>query len=544
MRKWSMLLSVVLGFGLLASACSGKEPDVAKGASAVNPAGQFPITNEKTTLKVLIKGASTVEDFSTNEFTKWLEEKTNIHLEFEVAPEKTATEKLNLVLSGGDYPDVIMGFGVSPSQMMIYGSQGVFLPLNDLIEKYGDETKKGYAAMPMAKELSTAPDGKIYAMPQINECYHCTLHQRMWVYQPWLDKLGLKMPTTTDEFYEMLKAFKTRDPNGNGKADEIPLSGSPQSYHTSIDSFLMNAFIYNHGSNKLYLKSGKVDIPYNKPEWKEGLAYLRKLYSEGLIAPQTFTQDGTQLQEMGESATPILGAASGHNMGSVAKLAGSSNRWLEYTAVPPLKGPKGLQITPLHPFAVNNGEFIITNKAKNPEAAFRLADFLYNQEATLRWYAGREGTEWRWAEKGEIGINGKPAIWKQLKPWGGVQNVNWSQRGTGFRPSDLRLGEVADPSQPLEPLLYKETKEKMEPYQQSMENILPPVFFTAEQSSEVADLEKTLLDHMKEMTARFITGDLDLDKNWDSYVKNLDNMNLKRYLEIYQTAYDAKYKKK
>lgn len=86
----------------------------------------------------------------------------------------------------------------------------------------------------------------------------------------------------------------------------------------------------------------------------------------------------------------------------------------------------------------------------------------------------------------------------------------------------------------------------MEPNQMPIDKVLPPVFFTADQASEIADLEKTILDHVKEMMARFVTGDSDIDKkNWDSYVKkNLDNMNLKRYLEVYQQAYDAKNKKK
>ncbi|WP_248930372.1 ABC transporter substrate-binding protein [Paenibacillus hamazuiensis] len=553
-----LVMALILSIGTLLSACSsqggGTEPAKEEGKTAkaaVNPPGQLPIVNEKTTLKVLMKGSASVEDFATNEFTKWLEQKTNIHIEWEVTPEKTATEKLNLVLSSGDYPDVIMGFGVSPTLMMIYGSQGVFLPLNDLIDKYGVEMKKMFADNAFYKDLITAPDGKIYALPQVNECYHCMFQQRMWVYKPWLDKLGLKMPETTEDFYEMLKAFKTKDPNGNGKADEIALSGSVQAgashlFSTQmLDSFLMNAFIYDHGEKKLYLEGGKVTVPYNKPEWKEGLKYLRKLYAEGLIDPQALTQDNNQLKKLGENPDiAVLGASSGHNMGSLTQLGAASGRWKEYVAVPPLKGPSGFRNAAYHPYVVTNGQYIITKNAKNPELAFRLADFMFNSpDTTIRWYAGREGTEWRYAEKGEIGINGKPAIWKQLTPWGGVQNVNWGQTGPGYRSSDFRLGEVANPEQPLEIILYNETKQKMEPYKMPIEKVMPPVFFTADQASEIADLEKTILDHVKEMMARFITGDTDIDKNWDSYVKNLDNMNLKRYLEIYQQAYDAMKKK-
>lgn len=549
-------LFLVLALGVVLSGCMGggagrgaesggssKETPASSQAGAVNPAGVFPITNEKTTISVLVAGNATVENYATNEFTKWLEEKTNIQIKWDIAPPSAAVEKLNLVLSSGEYPDVIMGFGMSPSQRMIYGSEGIFIPLNDLIEKYGVETKRVFKELPIAEDLVTASDGNIYALSYVNQCYHCTHHQRMWIYQPWLDKLGLSMPTTTEEFYQVLKAFKEKDPNGNGKADEIPLSGSIANFHTMIDSFLMNAFIINNGTNKLYVENGKIDISYNKPGWKEGLHYLRRLYAEGLIAPEVFTQDGNQLKQQGENPVPILGASSGHNMLTMTQQSATTGRWLEFMAVPPLKGPQGVQLAALHPFPGGNGDFIITKSAKNPEAAFRLADFMYQTEATLRWFSGRQDVEWRWAEKGEIGINGKPAVWKQITPWGKVGNSNWGQRGVGYISNDLKLGEVADPNNPLELRLYQETKNKMEPYSQKYESVVPPLYFSAEDAREIAELEKTLRDYMNQMVARFVTGDADIDKEWDSYVKNLEAMNLKRYLEIYQKTYDLKHKK-
>jgi putative aldouronate transport system substrate-binding protein len=69
------------------------------------------------------------------------------------------------------------------------------------------------------------------------------------VYQPWLDALGLEEPETIDEFHEMLLAFKNDDPNGNGVADEIPLSaamGRPYyNNDTALDLYIMNAFTYD-----------------------------------------------------------------------------------------------------------------------------------------------------------------------------------------------------------------------------------------------------------------------------------------------------------
>ncbi|PZE22861.1 ABC transporter substrate-binding protein [Paenibacillus xerothermodurans] len=549
-------LTVLIGLTAVLSGCAEQQSAAPAVQEDLSEPGQFPITKEKITLKVLVKGSPFIEDITTNEFTKYLEEKTNIHIEWDVAPEKSAAERLNIVLGSGDYPDVIMGFGVSSTQQLIYGSQGVFLPLNEMIEKSGIETKKMFAEVPYAKDLITAPDGNIYALPQINECYHCSLSQKMWIYKPWLDKLGLQMPTTTDELYEVLKAFKTRDPNGNGKADEIPLAGASIGPAVGIDQYIMNAFITNNvdGSppnpeKRFFVSNGKVDVPFNKPEWKEGLKYLHKLYAEGLIAPQSFTQDRNQAKQMGENPdVPILGAALAQHNGTFTDFNGKSGRWLEFVTAPALKGPNGIQIAASRPYGLqgqqNWGMYLITSASKHPEAAFRLADALYSNEMALRTTIGRPDVEWAWAEKGEAGIDGQPAIWKQLKVLPpGPQNIHWSQTGPSMRTNKFRFGQVADPNNPAELILYKETKEKYEPYRQDEKTVLPPLFFTNEQATEAADLEKTINDYVKEMIARFVTGDVNIDSDWETYLKNLEDMNLQRYLEIYQLAYDAKYKK-
>ncbi|KAF9124994.1 hypothetical protein BGX30_000655 [Mortierella sp. GBA39] len=450
--------------------------------------GTYPLVQEKTTLKVMVRGNPLVENFETNEFTKWYEEKTNVHIEWEVVPEQSMQEKLNLVLASEDYPDVIMGLNISPSQQMIYGSQGAFLPLNDLIEKQGLQTKKMFQENPEIKSMITAIDGNIYALPEVNDCYHCSMSQKMWIYEPWLKKLNLKMPETTEDLYQVLKAFKEQDPNGNGKKDEIPLAITQKSWRSSIDAFLMNSFIYNpiygSGYKHMFVKEGKVDVGYNKPEWREGLRYIQKLYQEGLIAQESFTQDENQLIQLGENQNAvIMGASTGGHQGVFTQLLGDSGRWLEYKAVPPLKGPEGKRFAAVDTTALTPGAFVITKKAKNPELAMRWADGLYEKEQTLRSVYGRPGQEWRDAEKGEIGINGKPA------------------------PTDV--------------------------------STLPPLFLTNEQATEAADLAKTINDYVDEMIARFVIGDASLDQDWDSYVSQLDAMNLKRYLEIYQTAIHA-----
>ncbi|KRE86299.1 hypothetical protein ASG89_09740 [Paenibacillus sp. Soil766] len=532
------------------SACSKEDSGAsnnkqAEGTSSiVTPAGQLPIVKNKTKLRVLMLGATNVEDYKTNEYSKWLEEQTNIEIEWEVAPQKDGEQKLNLMLASGDYPDIILNFGVSPSKMMVYGSQGVFLPLNDLIEKYGYGVKEMYKNVPGSKEVITAPDGKIYGLPRVDMNPHVMAPQRMWIYTPWLEKLGLKMPTTTDEFYEVLKAFKTKDPNGNGKADEIPLASSTDGGHAGIDNFLMNAFIYNDkgsGNDNLYLKNGKIETAFNKPAWKEGLLYLNKLYKEGLLAPETFTQDTTQLKRMGENpGVPILGAVPRAVITEVMALNG--DRWSSYKAVPPLKGPSGLQVAPYKPFPIVQGQFIVTSACNQPDVCFRWGDMMMTEEFTMRGINGRPDVEWRKAKEGELGLDGKQGTWTKLVVPSGVQNFFWNNQGPMVQPSPMRSGLVVKKGE-LAQVLYEESTTKYFPYQSKKEEIVPPLTFNEQQATEIADLQKTIYDYVNETMARAIMGDVDINKEWDNYLKQLEGLGLNRFIEIRQEAYDAVYKK-
>src|SRR5699024_6906524 len=130
---------------LFLSSCANKDSSGERTSNDYEPivteAGEFPIVEEEVTLDVLTVSNSLVENFETNEFTKWYEEKTGVKVNWEVVPEEGVEEQLNLILTSGDYPDVIMDMPVTTSQMRIYGEKGVFLSLNNLIEDYGIETK-------------------------------------------------------------------------------------------------------------------------------------------------------------------------------------------------------------------------------------------------------------------------------------------------------------------------------------------------------------------------------------------------------------------
>lgn len=550
------LLASVVCSTLVLSACSSSGPaETAKkeeapkespNAAKVNPPGQFPIVNEKITLKVLVRGNSLIEDFNTNGYTKWLEKKTNVNVKWTVTDEKNYLEQLNLALASGDLPDVIMNMGVSPETQMVYGEQGIFVSFTDLIEKYGENTKKIFKEMPEVKEASTAPGNKIYSLPYVNECYHCSMNFKMYVYQPWLKKLGLKEPETLDEYYQMLKAFKEKDPNGNGKADEMALVGSTDS-RSLIDPFIMNSFIYDDGMKRMIVDNGKIDVVYNKPEWKEGLLYLNKLHKEGLIETQSFTQDKASLAKIAENPDiAIAGAIPAHSPSTMTIVEGKSGRWLDYQPIAPLKGPKGIKRSFWNPYEkIRSGNFIMTSANKYPEATMRWADAMYDFEANLYSNFGVEGSSWEWAKQGDLGRDGQPAKYRLLIPFGRVQNEGWAQYGVNYRTDkDWYAGQAVLKQPDKEKMYYEITKKNYEPYKPDIKTIVPPLFFPPTDSQELAELDKTINDYVKTTIARFVTSDLDIEKGWNEYVSTLDKMNLKRYIEIYQKAYDAQNTKK
>ncbi|MGH2557998.1 MAG: extracellular solute-binding protein [Thermomicrobiales bacterium] len=533
---------------------SGGQADVPGGARAQGtppvsgPTHTYPLTEETVTFRIAVPANPLVEDFATNTFTAWYEEKTNVHLEWDIVPSQEAQTRLNVMLASGDYPDLLMNFSPSPALQQVYGAQGVFLSMNDLIEQHGLHFKQVVEEYPRTLDVVTAADGGIYALPMVTDCDHCSMWHKLWIYQPWLDQLGLAMPQTTEEYAAALRAFKEQDANGNGQDDEIPLVSAVQSAATSLDSFFMNAFIANPGGDAdwLSVQDGAVTAVYATPQWQAGLTYLAGLYAEGLISPETFTQDQDQLRRLGNNPeAPIVGSVPGVSPAAYMDINSlEGGRWTDYVTAPPLQGPDGVRFAaydPYNPFRLGN--FIISSACENPELAFQWADGLYEVETTMRSVFGVPGENWRWAEEGEVGIDGRPAIWKRLSSFAGVQNFCWRPTGPTYRPNWLRLGEAIDPAEAdhnLEAILFRETKNNYAPYQQPAEMVLPPLFFTEEQAQQVAEMGTTIKDYVEQTFASAIIGQFDIDGQWEEYLATLEGMGLPQYLQIHQEVYDAR----
>lgn len=544
----SLLTAAVLtGVSLTGCGSDGKS---AKGGSEnsgnLSAKGEFPVSDETVNLTVFAGKPATIEDLDTNLFTKELEDLTNVHITWQTCTEDALSEKRNILFASGDYPDVLLSANITKEEQMLYGEQGVLLPLNKLIDDYSVEFKKQLKDIDWLEAAITAPDGNIYALPQINECYHATMGQKMWINQKWLDKLGLEMPKTTDEFEKVLIAFKEQDPNGNGKQDEIPLSGAITGWNTGVEDFLMNAFIYNDGTEESYrtsMKDGKVDFVPNKEKYKEGLKWLAGLYKKGLIDPAAFTQPGDQYKQVGMNEETLIGAGAGGSPLAFAQMG--SERMGEYVAVPPLTGPDKTCYTAFNPIGMTAGAFAITSADKNPAATMKWVDYLYSDKGTRRANEGREGEEWVVPKEGVLGINGEQAKWQRARRADDVQNVVWQGMAVGAVTEDYRLSEVAGEigtTEGFERFMYEETKDKYEGKQPK--EYLPDVYILPEDLDEMAQIRGPLLDYVEQSAAKFTTGAMNIDKDWNAYIEGLNKLNVDRYIEILQTAYDSSLFKK
>lgn len=549
-RRALLKTMVVAGIGVPMAACVApmlQAPTAVSETGATDSnvlaPGSLPIVKERITLQIFCRGN---RDFNVNAVTEWEREQTHIDIQYTMGAGAEAREKLNLAIAAGDLPDVIRNFGMSLSDQQVLAQQNIIIALDDLIAQHGFWLLQAFKEQTEMRQECSLLDGKLYGIPTYGDVLHAQLSQKMFIYQPWLDKLGLTMPTTTEEYYAVLKAFKTGDPNGNGQADEIPLSGnngnSGAAWNNTLDCFLMQPFVFNdrRKSKSLMVEDGAMKASYREPGWREGLKYLNQLFAEGLIDPTVFTNEVEHSQALGENPEPRLGSIAAATLGSFTQVAGGSNRYQEYQPVPPLIGPTGLQQIPWS----RNGRFgpgayLITSACQHAEAAFGYGDFLLSFDATMNNGFGMKGTDWRPAESGEIGLDGQPALFAMLRPWGSDPNTYMSTAPM-YQTSTIRLGVLDDPTAPMEKWLYEWSDQLYAPYG-VVDKVLPLLAFTAEQSKDISQLTPVLESYVDQAFAEFVTGKRNLDSDWDAYLTELDHLELSKFLSIYQDAYNAKY---
>lgn len=534
-----LLVVGLLNFSNTALASEPKEEDI------LNEVGTYPIVKKPITMRLFTINMPNVEDYATNDFTKFMEEKTGIKMIFETASRDDWETKLNLAFGTDDYPDLVMF--VTPNVAKYGVKEGMIRQLDDLIEKNMPNYVKG-----MGQErinLTRQTDGHIYGIASLNECYHCSFAKKLWANVMWLEKIGMGVPNTTEEFYEVCKKFLEINPNG------IAIAGANKGWHTKVEESLINPFILASGSAQGLAMSpeGKIDTFVNKEEYREALRYIKSLHDLKAFYPGNFTQTQEQLSALAnQEGEPVLFLQSG-TISNVFDATQAQETYSHYQVIPPLAGPKGVaRATHMKYSGDFDGSFFVTDKCKYPQAALRWVDYFFTQEGALSsQYGAEEGKDWVANPEGKKGLTGEPALYEVLNAYSNEpQNHDWQDVQVKFFPASFRLGEATNPdvdkstAEGLEKLLYDATKYEMEPYAQKEGDwdVLPRIKLTEEEATEIQTIAVELENYIAENRAAFVTGSKDIENDWAAYVEGLEKLQLEKYLNIYQTAYDRAYK--
>lgn len=505
--------------------------------AAVTPKGTFPVVDEPVTLRVAVPVNAKVEDIHTNAYTLFLEEQTGIDLEIvELAASDTATQ-INSMMLSGDLPDMFIGYAFGYDELSSYAEAGYIVPLDEYIKEYGDEY---YTFLDEVKDMTNAEahvtiDGHVYAVPSLS-AVNTNLYAsyKIRVSQTFLDNLGMEMPQTLDEFYQYLVAVRDQDANGNGDpSDEIPMSG-----HSGSRFLLENigtAFQYTDGDTFLKVNDGKIEFIGANEQFKQTVEFLKKLVDEKLLDPAFYTQDTAMMLTQNTQEYPLIGADASYASGNYDS---TSETFAALRIIPNLVGPDGYQATHFDAPTVNRG-IVITSACENPEAAFRLADFILNEYACHVARMGTENVHWERlpAGSGKIGRNGEEA-WYQLigvQEWTlPVQNSIW--RITSFFHDDAFQHVAEDPNGSVYQLAMDVFKWNLA--EQETGEQVPQLLMDPETSIEYNEIKKMVVDYVKENVAKFVLGDRSMDE-WDDYVATLSNIGAEYYVQLAQDAYDA-----
>jgi putative aldouronate transport system substrate-binding protein len=524
----SALAAVMLSTTI--AACSSEQGAASKPAPEGKPSAEqgqatqpawntegFPIVNEPETLKIFARRAPPNGPYEEMLVFKEYEKMTNVNIEWEDVPAEGFDERKNLLFASNELPDAFYKAGITPLEAVRYGSGGMLIPLEDLIEAHAPNISALFKEYPAIRASITAPDGHIYALPAI-----VTLSSgrtdKHWLNTAWLQTLNMGVPETTDQLLEVLRAFRDNDPNGNGQQDEIPMSGWDLNgvlKGLSGSWGLVRQMDYN-----INIENDQVKIWMTDERYKAFLQYLNQLYTEGLLDRDVFTHKAADY--VAKMADGNLGFF--HNQASDPFASKKNN----FTGISPVQGPQGDQFANAAPVARDFGTFAISSVNKHPEATIRWIDYFYSEQGATFLRYGVDGETFTYQTDGKpeytdavlTDSRGIGTTIGQFAPWPGGGAPHWIN---------------VDNSSAINPPEVQAAQNKMDPY--LPKDIYGAPMFDEKTAKEVDTLRQDIDTFFQESSAKFITGSLSFDK-WDEYVSTLEKMNLAQLEKFYQDAYD------
>ncbi len=483
-----------------------------------NEDGSLPLVNEPVTLKVLTKDwpnfASKESDKAL--LWKWLEEKTGIHFEVTSYPAEELKTKLPLIMASPDeMPDIFFACDFTAADVLSYGQNGQLLMLDDYIEKYGKNIKECFDTLPEAYGAAAAADGHIYSLPSFNG-RDGVAGETFGVSADWLERVGVEMPSTVEELFEVFQAFEAHgDPNGDGiKGNEIYWSGWRSNFTSNCyEMFGLECYWPWKGCTYSAVDDKVFFVP-TSDNYKYMLTVVNQFYEAGYIDPDVFTQASKEfVVKQNADLTFILSAVDNPEEAAYAGRVGET--WAT---------PLGSAVS--DPIVITGASYqtdigLVSANTKYPEVCVLLLDYLFSEEASKTAYFGQEGIDYRVVDEENFVLESTSKDWLVTSGLTPLLVSRWA-RDEWAQPAANELRQ-----------LKQDIRDEYGVF--CWQNY---VKFTAEEAETVNFISADLGGFCDDYFVGFITGKYDIEKDWDAYVKECESMKLAELTAAYQTAYN------
>lgn len=495
-------------------------------------------SGEKVKLTALISTHSLTKDVNEMEWLCQFEEAANVEIEWQQISADW-DQKKSALFGSGDIPDILIN---ATSDADYVQFDGLFEDLTPLIEENGTNVKVMFEEHPELKALCTTLDGKIYGLPYYEKASVNT--RPLFINQVWLDNLSLEMPTTWDELENVLIAFKEQDANGNGDpSDEIPMDfqGIPNTRSPIYFLGSLGIKLSDDAGGGYFLDNGTVKCIYTDERLKTLLQFLRELWAKELLNNELFTQDYSKFQSLarGEGTTAKVGVSWGWSRTDRfgTELAD------QYVSVPPLKysaDQDESEITWMNStnsFSTKGNCVAMSANCSNKEAAMRFIDVFYDKANGVQVkYGGTNDIDKGTVDNGD----GTYSILPPADPSMDPDAWRWTHAlvngGPYYIPDEITvIASEAEQEVSAERDVYQDAISRIQ-----ISDIYPQAFmkYSADDTNTMAMNQANIDNIASQQLTAWITGEGDIEGDWDNFVKSLENAGITENLEIRQEAYE------
>ena len=511
-------------------------------------------------IKVGVEDSASVVDLENNVLTNYIEEKCNVELKFEVYDSVEAATQINAAIGARQQiPDLLVGIDLGWSTGWRYGNDGYYTDLTPYLEDKDGASKTFWERMEALSEddynyvidqMYDPDTGKAYGIPMVETSLIDTMRYQMWINTEWLDKLSLDKPTDINSLYNVLKAFKENDCNGNGDpTDEIPLFGSRiGGFGGDVVSWLMNMFVYwEEGQPWIVQEDGSLEAFYMTEEFRQGLSYVNKLYEEELLTSLAWSASLTEMKQINtpSDGVPICGIFAGHL--SMHVRSDQIDILEQYEALD-LWGYARRRRPDVDDCGYINGEI---SKEKQ-DKCFEILMQLWSYEGSMIQRYGEKGVNWDDADEGTVSSLNLPAEYKILTPLSGQHSVNWGSTCRFIDMCEMETAQASDPSTQSEFYILKENMHAQQnanfmkaEQTNNPKKIVPTLIYTTEEHNQWDTTMTNLGDRYRKATTEFMMGVMDPDKpeDWQKFKDQMVKLGYESHKALAQTAYDRQTKK-